>query len=64
MYDFFVVAGLVLHVFPPIPGVEISDDVAREINNTINLKCRESLRESKKPQKGLKQTTSDNNTSQ
>lgn len=55
MYDFFVVA---------IPGVEISDDVAREINNTINLKCRESLRESKKPQKRLKQTTSNNNTSQ
>ena len=64
MYDFFVVAGLVLHAFPPIPGVEIGDDVAREINNTINLKYRESLRESKKPQKHLKQTTSDNNTSQ
>ena len=63
MYDFSVVAGLVLHAFPPIPGVEISDDVAREINNT-NLKCRESLRESKKPQKRLKQTTSDNNPSQ
>ena len=65
MYDFFVVAGLVLHVFPPILDVENSDDVAKEINNTINLKCRESLRESKKPQKLLKQTTSDNtNTSQ
>ena len=37
MYDFFVVPGLVFHAFPPIPGVEISDDVAREINNTIIL---------------------------
>ena len=26
MYDFFVVPGLVFHAFPPIPGVEISDD--------------------------------------
>ena len=61
---FVVVAGLVLHAFPPIPGVENSNNVAREINNTINLKCRESLRELKKPRKRLQQTTSDNNTSQ
>ncbi|XP_044173134.1 uncharacterized protein LOC122957212 [Acropora millepora] len=40
-YKIGLINRLVIAAFPPIPTVENSEDVAREIARTINLKCRE-----------------------
>ncbi|KAK2561870.1 hypothetical protein P5673_015264 [Acropora cervicornis] len=40
-YKIGLINRLVIAAFPSIPTVENSEDVAREIARTINLKCRE-----------------------
>lgn len=37
----FPFAGLILAAFPTDPATEKRENVAKEIRNTINLKCRE-----------------------